>query len=242
LADLTKRENRFSHDRRDFHTTGPLVGQFTGHPLQYDASIPNDPNDPNDSLKPFPSGSDREGDDVVLTRVLAFDVRVFDPGAPLLTFGAGTPIVSPGDPGWDPTDGNANIQAVGAYVDLNYANDASISVFSGPPAAKSGLVGVGRGTYCTWSFHYEHDGINQDGDTQLPSPDELVDEGTDGRDFDVDLATNTVVNQHGVDDPGERETSPPYPVPLRGLQVRIRVYEPDSQTVRQSTVTRTFVQ
>ena len=48
-------------------------------------------------------------------------------------------------------------------------------------------------------------------------------------------------SEDGVDDPKERETSPPYPVPLRGLQVKIRVYEPDSQTVRQATVTSSFI-
>ncbi len=37
------------------------------------------------------------------------------------------------------------------------------------------------------------------------------------------------------------ETSPPYPVPLRGLRVRIRCYEPDARDVREVTVTESFV-
>ena len=79
--------------------------------------------------------------------------------------------------------------------------------------------------YDTWSFHYEHDGINQDLDSD-------IDEGTDGFDNDGD---------NGVDDIGERETSPPYPVPLRGIQVRIRVYEPDSRSIREVSINQHFV-
>lgn len=40
---------------------------------------------------------------------------------------------------------------------------------------------------------------------------------------------------------GEAETSPPYPYPLRGIEVRIRCYEPSSRQVRQVTVRQTFV-
>ena len=211
LADLTKRENRFSHNPTKFP-----------HAL-----YPSDPNDPNDLLKPFAPGSEREGDDVMLTRVLAFDVRVFDPLAPL-DVDVGTQILSPSDPDWHPpSNPNDPIVPRGAYVDLHYAGNAplSYSAFSGPPNAKSLLDTAPKGgTYCTWSFHYEHDG------KPVGVPHDL---GTNG--FDDD-------GRNGVDDPGERETSPPYPVRLRGMQVRIRVYEPDSQTVRQSTVTTTFSQ
>ena len=94
-------------------------------------------------------------------------------------------------------------------------------------------------TYDTWSLAYERDGINQDGpiSTRLPNPlpasliDSLVDEGSNG--FD-----DTGVN--GVDDMGERETSPPYPIPLRGIQVRLRIIDPDSRRVRQMTVVSDF--
>ena len=80
-------------------------------------------------------------------------------------------------------------------------------------------------TYDTWSFYYERDGVDQDGFYG-------ADQGTDG--FDND-GTN------GVDDLCERETSPPYPVPLRGLQVRIRIYEPDTRQMRQTSVSANFV-
>ena len=44
-----------------------------------------------------------------------------------------------------------------------------------------------------------------------------------------------------LDDPGERETAPPYDAPLRGIQVTLRAYEPDSRQVRQVNVKQTFV-
>jgi hypothetical protein len=89
----------------------------------------------------------------------------------------------------------------------------------------SGLTGSQNKVYDTWSLHYEFNGIDDDGDA-------VVDEGTDGLDNDG----NGI-----IDDTGERETAPPYPVALRGLEIRIRVYEPSSRQVRQVTVRHTFV-
>ena len=87
----------------------------------------------------------------------------------------------------------------------------------------------GRRTFDTWSYHYEHDGLDQDkqiGDTHGP------DQGTNGFDDDG----NGI-----VDDVGERETSPPYPVPLRGIKIRIRCYEPDSRQVHEISIIHSFV-
>jgi hypothetical protein len=44
-----------------------------------------------------------------------------------------------------------------------------------------------------------------------------------------------------IDDAVEKETAPPYGFPLRGIEVRIRCYEPTSRQVRQITVRHTFV-
>jgi curli biogenesis system outer membrane secretion channel CsgG len=65
----------------------------------------------------------------------------------------------------------------------------------------------------------------------------IVDQGTDG----FDNKPNNLVANNLVDDALERETSPPYPVPLRGIEIRIRCYEPSSRQVRQVTVRHTFV-
>jgi len=84
---------------------------------------------------------------------------------------------------------------------------------------------LSRRTYDTWSSHYEANGLDEDGDGAF-------DEGTNGLDDNGDGV---------IDDLAERETSPPYPVPLRGLEVRIRCYEPSSRQVRQVTIRHTFV-
>jgi hypothetical protein len=151
-------------------------------------------------------------------------------------------VVGPGDPGWSIAGAVTPVEQ-GYYVDLGYSPTQKVSAFSLPNErlrpALSELVangfpsltqrqGVGAtpsSTYDTWSVHYEHDGIDQDRDG-------LVDEGTDG--FDND-------NINGVDDPGEWETSPPYTSPLRGIEVKIRVYEPDSRQIREVTVRQSFV-
>mgnify|MGYP001556462838 CR=1 FL=1 len=114
------------------------------------------------------------------------------------------------------------------------------SSFAGPPLAQSGLqqpaIVWGNpfpGPYpaaqaAVWdsgTLFYEHDGVDQDGNG-------IIDQGTDGVDND---------GVNGVDDVGERETSPPYPVPLRGIQVRLRIIDPDSRQVRQVTVSSDFI-
>ena len=62
--------------------------------------------------------------------------------------------------------------------------------------------------------------------------DGTVDEGVNGFDDDGNGL---------VDDAAEQETSAPYPVPLRGIEIRIRCYEPSSRQVRQVTVRHSFV-
>lgn len=196
LGDLTKRENRFGHNGGTF---------------------------PHVLIAPYfaPLTDTREGEDVVLRNAVAFDVRAFDPGAGLCT-GAGGTVLGPSDLGYPVAGAPVGF---GAYVDLGYAYsppaNTPIPAFNYAGQAKSGLSLI----YDTWSFHYENDGINQDGDA-------LVDEGTDG--FDSD-------NSLGVDDPAERETSPPYPVPLRALQARFRVYQQDSRQIREVSIVQNFV-
>ena len=217
LADLTKRENRFGHD-----------------PIEF----------PHPALLPFVPDVNRYNEDLILFDPLAFDVRVYDPNAPMYQDpqNPGT-ILGPGDHGlYDPDIQGFVRRMNGAYVDLYYGNPSYLKL---PPGAyffadggkensKLTYADMRYATYDTWSLHYEYDGLNQDGDDD-------VDEGTDGLDNGVaGLGLDDLVNT-GVDDFSERETSPPYPYPLRGLQVKVRVYEPDSQTVHQVTVTADFL-
>jgi hypothetical protein len=77
-----------------------------------------------------------------------------------------------------------------------------------------------------------------------------IDEGTNGFDDKVHNGADTLLRAGdqpneapvlGVDDTGERETVPPYDRPLRGLQVLMRVYEPDSRAIRQVRVNQHFM-
>ena len=88
---------------------------------------------------------------------------------------------------------------------------------------------TGACTYDTWSTHYEFNGINENaGDAD----DFGTDTGSDGQDN----------NSNGlVDELAEYDTLPPYSAPLRGLEVRIRVYDPSSRQVRQFSVRHSFV-
>lgn len=168
----------------------------------------------------------RESEDLVLTNVLAFDVKIWDPAAPVNIGSSGGLVVRPGDVGF--SSGQQAI-AKGAYVDLAYAPspnpNVSLSAFSNYPVPKAKFANWGLAVYDTWSNHYEKDGLDQDG---LGGPDT----GTDG--FDND-------NDGLVDEFDEWEAPPPYPAPCRGIQVTIRVFEPDSRQIRQVTITQDFL-
>ena len=179
----------------------------------------NEVNQETGTLYTYRDGT-RGAEDVILNNVIGFDVKVWDPAAPV--YGDGTAVFKPGDPGY-PT---GSIVSYGAYVDLGYyaAAGPTLSQFSSNGDTASGLVRV----YDTWTTSYESDGVDQD--TYLPDS-YGVDQGTNG--FDDDGA-------NGVDDVDEREVPPPYPYPARGIQVKIRVFEPDSRQVREVTIEQSF--
>ncbi len=237
LADLTYRDNRFAHNT----SSPPYFVNFTSELQQ-----PKTFNDYSPySLAPFqppfinggtnPIGSQRYGEDVMLTNVLSFDVKVWDPGAPVLVDNDATaphPLV-PSDPGYQ--NGKAlNPPQYGAFVDLNWkgglytpASGAPQSFFAGPyfGLGQKSLLGAGNttngfATYDIWCQGYEYAPSYQPANI--------------ANGFDDDGA-------NGVDDPLERISSPPYPVPLRGIQIKIRVYEPSTRQVREVTVTETFM-
>jgi prepilin-type N-terminal cleavage/methylation domain-containing protein len=280
LSDLTKRENRFN--RRvvwPFNEVFPFAFQRTNEPqATFDDTA-------------------REGEDIVLRNVLAFDVRVFDPSAPMKQIRNVSVPGGPGDIGYAETDSSPYTpDARGTYADLGWGaepptNPPIISSPSlhtrlyrypinpaGSPAAfdnrfpgwedtdlngmrdsgerelspfqgygmqlVSGTISYAANSdwsnltnfpsplsYDTWSSHYESNGINEDGDFEPDGITPLVDEGTNGADDNGD----------GIpDDPAERETSPPYPVPLRGIEVRIRCIEPNTKEIRQITIRHAF--
>jgi hypothetical protein len=84
--------------------------------------------------------------------------------------------------------------------------------------------GYDPAVYDTWSTHYEHDGINQvtGGAVTSTNQGDLSSSGFE------QFSSNT-------------ETSPPYPVPLRGIKITIRCYEPDSRQMHETSVVESFV-
>jgi hypothetical protein len=116
----------------------------------------------------------------------------------------------------------------------------------------SSQLAPGYAVYDTWSFHYENDGANQDlrrhdgNNAWDPVFDNnggvaVVDEGTNGMEDYGAYVDNPKDRRLGVDDAGERETMPPYDKPLRGVQVVLRIYEPDARSIRQVRVNQHFM-
>ena len=142
-------------------------------------------------------------------------------------------IVEPSDVGYDNRDLNFDLPGAGAYVDLGYANAdlATISqdgrqdewfiATSNPPASG----GWNGNVWDTWTPAYESDGIDQNGDGN------------------IDEATNGVNNggSNVIDDPGERETQPPYIQPIRGMKITLRLVEKGTKQVHQTSIIHSFV-
>jgi prepilin-type N-terminal cleavage/methylation domain-containing protein len=247
LADLTRPEARFRHQPQ----VGVSMGAFGTYPCFFVRTSLPSTSATGDVLPAesegviFDANSSRYGEDVVLRNVLAFDVRVFDPAAPIALSTTGQVGLVPGDPGFPtpplPETPVAGISA-GAYVDLGnnvLANSLLPSGIEphfagyGSGTGSSGLAGspTTRRIYDTWSTHYESDGIDQD-KTPPFGPGDGPDEGSNGVDDNSDGL---------ADDSTEKEALPPYPYPLRGIEIRIRCWEPESRQVRQVTVRHTFV-
>ena len=223
IKDLANRRNRFCHfpdpsivnptpDTRLLLDRGKLRGLFglrsadytgTGYSVSYN------------------------GNDIMLTDVAAFDVKVYSPNAGVAFAGGVT--VEPSDIGFVGLPFNA----LGAFVDLGHVGEGW---FSGPATSKSQLNYPYRLdnsrveiVYDTWTPIYESDGIDQDfvlGDTNG------ADQGTNGLDNGGPAAP---------DDDSERETRPPYPYPVRGVKATIRLVEKNTKQIHQSSVIHSYV-
>ncbi len=268
LADLSYREFRFAHNNFSANRLAPflvlappnpdpaVIASGTNYDSFADGLMPfQPPYSPNGS--PNPVGSQRYGEDVALTNVLSFDVKVWDPGAEVRLDNSDPALprsLVPSDPGYTGTKTvSYSPPQFGAYVDLNYTstkvtgaggNDSAPinnltkfgnsfppTYFAGPyygSGLNSGLAAakatVNFATFDSWSGGYEY----------YNSTMAATNYNKSNNGFDND-------GSNGVNDPSERQTSPPYPVPLRGVQIKIRVYEPTSRQVREVTVTETFL-
>jgi len=229
LGDLTKRENRLF-----LGGTSSIRNAAFPYAVLTDGSarLLQTP-----SLSPTFDSTDRVWEDVILTNVIGFDVRVWDSQAKAQT--TLTPSLYPGDPAYNATAAASGTGATGAYVDLGWGGGTPAAVGGTfPPVGQTPLQSAGMkvsnapgnatlpvASYDTWSLHYEFNGVDENGNG-------TVDERTNAADDNGDDLP---------DNPPESETSPPYPVPLRGIEVRIRCYEPTSKQVRQVTIRHTFI-
>lgn len=253
----------------------------------------------------LPEGA-RIGEDIILTNVTSFDIKAWDPGAPVFaapmadtTAAAISPIAAvlvPGDAGYISaldkfigTPGSPESQPVGfgAYADLNYMGTDTVAtdarkrwqqyggtgsggalqaMAAAPPySSKSKLplpafAHPGEGTlagvpitvrgsgftpfpaprpcvYDTWSTHYEHDGLDNDGDGAV---DELTNGADDNGNGLIDEPNAYNDDASGITG-GEQDAPPPYRSPLRGIKITIRVMELDSKQVREVTVVQEFI-
>jgi hypothetical protein len=201
LSDLTLRENRYAHSVAAF----PYEIQGT---MLRDRRVPT-------------------GEDILLTNVAGFDLRVFSPDAPMKA-PAGNQFLGPNDPNWT-TNTTANTNE-GAFVDLGWdPSGADTSWFaaanSDPPAAPPQRFSVGN-TWCSWSPHYVYgttaaDGLDNNGNGLVDEEEELT----------------TAIVRTG-DPPGAHA---PYPWPIRAVELTMRGIEKSTRNVRQVTIVSSFV-
>ncbi len=251
LSDLTAPRNRFAHFRLNENfgvnftpsmTMQPDTNPGWVYPVDARFLWPRNPSKLSQQWNLLSGGNsgalvlddflvDRTGDDVVLTDVLGFDVRAFDPTAPIGI--VGDVAVSYGDPGF----ASSTFVGRGAFVDLGASGQIHSTVNNkladGPNEITDGGNPPIWVSYDTWSLGFERDGIDQDFQQDTPPP--QTDEGFDGIDNPYQgFATG------GVDDYEERETRPPYNVPLSGIEVRIRMMEYSTRQIRQVSVVGDF--
>ena len=212
LSDLTKRENRFLHRFNNAVTNGqPYHVSPSVSLFPYVLNPVRLTGDPNTSAASDAILLDgRKGEDVVIRNVLAFDVRVFDPK-----------------------------QAANGYIDLGDGSSSTLGAVPVGPKnggsytwdahAVTGNPYYPNKVYSTWSYHYEFNGLDED-------------QSLGGWRVGVDQGTNLVDDDGNgaVDDSLELETMPPYNVPLRGIEIRLRCYEPQGKQIRQVTVRHAF--
>jgi type II secretory pathway pseudopilin PulG len=177
----------------------------------------------------------RVAEDVILDHCLNFDVKAWDPTAPIGN--SGSLVLLPSDPGY--TSLPTNPIGYGAFVDLGYAANSSnpnVSSFSSAGDVRSGLIG----TYDTWCSEYASWSWFPANGTYAYSGQGL---STNGFDDNSSASNNMGVVDSPVEgnpNPPYTVLAPPYPWPLRAIQVKIRAFEADSRQVREVSLEHTF--
>ena len=127
-------------------------------------------------------------------------------------------------------------EVAGRYVNLGEANTITLCYDDGVQAGPLGMQGkypLKTTTelpcvYDTWNDEYEREGYEWPNQAGTPTP-------TLGRNQKDDFGIGV------IDHIDEWTTSPPYDVPLRGIKITIRTFDPLSKNIREMTVVHNFV-
>jgi hypothetical protein len=241
LGDLTFRWNRTAHLPINF-----AIVDGAGNPLGLSNGNYLGPLNP--VYLPAYSSASMRGEDVVLSNVLAFDLRVWDPNVPVCGYAplnAGELVegLVPGDPGYNVSAVTTSLQGYGAFIDLGCVNTqiaANLPLFNAMRRDNNGVDDDGIG------------GVDDGGEARLNpqftnrvTPRSYLGDGTANVGYVYDPWTlryeTDTYNQDNAVPPGDGdtvaddggETEPPYPYPLKALRVRIRMYESDTRQVKQ---------
>lgn len=179
-------------------------------PLPWNETQPAAGTIPLGTLSAYIATATRGTEDVLMTNVLEFDVKAFDPTAEIRS--NGTTVLLPIDVGYPAA---TTVVGYGAYVDLGYTGDSTDSTFSGDGGYVIGGNNRMLRVYDTWSTHFESDGVDNNQDSTT----------------DPKMSNPTAT----------AEAPPPYDAPLRGIQIRIRAFDPNSRQIRQVTIQHDFL-
>ena len=174
----------------------------------------------------------------IISDVGAFDFKAYSPTARVKE--VNDVIVEPSDPGF--AAAAAPLVQRGAYVDLAYnitapANQLDEWFISDSNRPTTIAAATRTNVWDTWTPFYERDGVDQDQDLGLG-----VDQGTNGiNDIRPGALGDFPVATNAIDDPGERETIPPYFQPIRAMKITLRLVEKGTKQVHQVSVIQSFV-
>jgi hypothetical protein len=182
--------------------------------------LPLIPNHPDNVLA---LASPRQDEDVIVKNVLAFDVRLLDPQAVERQAAATVPM-QPGDELYWTTN-NSPATSTPVYGDLGfnafyeYHNRVRGNV-TAAPGVFSGYGETGHRLLGTYMSPRTYDTW-----TTFSATNNQDDDGVGG-----------------VTPAAENAERAPYRQPLGGIQVIIRLYDPETKTVRQATISQSFKQ
>lgn len=167
---------------------------------------------------------------------------------------------------WDPSETTFSLGQLPAMPHFAGPGQAWLPLMFPDPNApvrpSAGSLSHTPRVYDTWSTHFDNNWVdmipapngngvldagepgNEDGDLLMDEGANGIDDAGNGQDDDNDGyfdESDETVKNGAVDDVIEQEAPAPYPVPLRGIQIRIRVFEPESRQIREMTIVQDFV-